>query len=78
MSCCGETGLSKGWEKAVASEQLCFRFVQVRTLTYMGDTCVSPGDYIVRSPALDITFSVKAADFHKYFEPLMAEARDAS
>lgn len=78
MSCCGEKGLAEGWEKAVASEQLCFRFVRVPMLTYVGDTCVFPGDYIVRWPALNITFAVKAADFHKYFEPLMAEAKDAS
>ncbi len=78
MSCCDEGAQVRGWDKAVASEQLCFRFIKLRSLTYLGDTCVAPGDYIVRCPALDITFSVKAADFHKYFEPLMAEARDAS
>lgn len=79
MSCCDdEMRGPSGWEKAVASEQLCFRFVKVNMLTYMNDEVVAPGDYIVRSPALDVAFSVKAADFHKYFEPLMAEGTNAS
>lgn len=76
MSCCDEN--RPGWEKAVATEQLCFRFVRVKTMTVMADRVVAPGDYIVRSPVLDITFHVSAEDFHKYFEPLMAEAKNAS
>ena len=77
MSCCDEAVEKSGWMKAVAAEELCFRFVRVKTLTYMDDEVVPPGDYIVRCPALDLAFPVRSEDFEKYFEPLM-EMRDAS
>jgi len=77
MSCCDGAEFKNGWMKATAGESLCFRYVRVRTLTYMDDDVVAPGDYVVRCPALGLTFPVKSEDFEKYFEPLM-EMRDAS
>jgi hypothetical protein len=71
MGCCDDG--PKGWQKAVASEELCFRFVRVHVLTYMDDEVIPPGDYVVRCPALDLAFRVKSEDFEKYFEPLMQE-----
>jgi hypothetical protein len=73
MSCCDGAEFRHGWEKATAAEGLCFRFVRLVRTTYMNDTVLPPGDYIVKCPALNLTFPVKAADFEKYFAPLMQD-----
>ena len=71
MGCCDDG--PRGWQKAVAAETLCFRFVRVRVSTKLDDEIVPTGDYIVRCPALDLTFRVTSEDFEQYFEPLMQE-----
>lgn len=78
MSCCDGPEYARGWEKAVAAEGLCFRFIRVKRVVYMDDDVVPPGDYIVRCPTLRLTFRVREADFLKYFQPLMAESEHAS
>lgn len=78
MGCCDGAEFRKGWEKAVAAEGLCFRFTRCTVRTVIGDQVAAPGDYIVKCPALGLTFFVRAADFDKYFEPLMAEEKNAS
>lgn len=75
MGCCNDVKFKKGWGKAIAQEGLCFRFVQAKTLTYIneGDIAVPTGDYIVKCPSLELTFKVSAADFDKFFDPLLQE-----